>query len=483
MKTRILFIVTSVLLIAGGVCGQDYMYAGVRKDMVHGGTVTNVAPAAQSPVVKFDTGGGGKVASQSVSAGDKVKVPARPTKAGWVFVGWYTDQTADLDMWDFLNDTVSETMTLYAKWVQVDETHRLLNAYASAEELKNPYVAATLQTLGELSADQRTLTLPAGTTVYVAPGVYWTDLTYRQGFPFDNSGFVIPGPNIGLSILGANLSFIGLTADAKDAHICGNRGEGGAKGLGASGSWYALALSTGFHGENITIANYAQEDLVYPRDPSQNISKRIKSTNHAEVLRPAEAGIDKMYFENVRFIGFLNMMAGFSPARAYFKECTLQCTDDAIFGGNINVYEKCTFYLYDNHPSAGGASAGGINALLGCKLIGMPQMTYASLHFTKISRGNGADASSIFALIDNEFLGRIETVEWENVVREDARQAVSNNTIGENRRPLVISSAQPQVSVTYAGAALNAFKVGNEYNVYNLLKGTDGWDPKGQNTA
>ena len=52
--------------------------------------------------------------------------------------------------------------------LQLDETHLLLNAYASPAELASPYVAASLQTLGELSADRRTLTLPAGTTVYIA---------------------------------------------------------------------------------------------------------------------------------------------------------------------------------------------------------------------------------------------------------------------------------------------------------------------------
>ena len=460
MKKRILFILITILLLSGNIYGVE-----------------------SALLITFDTGGGSTVASQSVNAGDKIKIPARPTKNNWVFVGWYTDQTASVYMWDFLNDTAAESMTLYAKWVQVDEKHRLLNAYASAEELKNPYVAATLQTLGTLSEDQRTLTLPEGTTVYVAPGVYWTDLTYKQGFPFDNSGFVIAEPNIGLSILGNNLSFIGLTADPKDAHICGNRGEGGANGLGASGSWYTVVISTGFRGENITIANYSQEDLVYLRDPSQNMPKRINSKNHAEVMRGVGGTLDRIYFENVRFVGFLNMMAGFSPARSYFKNCSIQCTDDAVFGGNINVFEKCTFYFYGNHPSAGGAGAGGINALLGCKVIGMPQMTSTDLSFSKVSRGTGSTASSIYAIIDTEFLGRIETVEWENVVREDARHIVSNNTIGEGKTRLVISPSQPQTSVTLAGAALNAFKVGDEYNIYNLLKGADDWNPSGQDIA
>ena len=295
--------------------------------------------------------------------------------------------------------------------LQLDETHRLLNAYATPAELQNPYIAATLQTLGELSANRRTLTLPAGTTVYIAPGVYWTDETYRRGFPFDDSGFVIDPPNTGLTIIGDNISFIGLTDDAEDVRICGNRGEGGARGLGANGSWYTLAVSTGFHAENITIANYAQEDLVYPRDPSQNISKRIDSKNHAEVLSGATRNLDRMYFRNVHFIGFLNMMAGFSPRRAYFKDCLFQCTDDSIFGGQINVYEDCTFHHFGNHPTWSGAAAGGINALLGCKLVGMPQMTQTTLSLAKnASPGNGAQASAIYALIDCDFSGRIEAV-------------------------------------------------------------------------
>ena len=365
--------------------------------------------------------------------------------------------------------------------LRLDETHRLLNAYATPEELQNPYIAATLQTLGELSADRRTLTLPAGTTVYIAPGVYWTDETYRQGFPFDDSGFVIAPPNVGLTLLGNNISFIGLSGDPDDVRIAGNRGEGGARGLGAGGSWYTLAVSTGFRAENITIANYAQEDLVYLPDPSQNISKRIDSKNHAEVLTAAARGVDRMEFRNVRFVGYLNMMAGFSPKRAYFKDCFFQCTDDSVFGGGINVYEHCTFHHFGNHPTWSGAAAGGLNALLGCTLVGMPQMSHPFLSLAKnAAPGNGAQASAIYAVIDCRFLGRIGSVEWENHVREDARYAVHGNTIGVARKPLVISGDAPQLSVEYDGAALQAFKVGDEYNVYNLLKGDDGWDPKGQ---
>lgn len=365
--------------------------------------------------------------------------------------------------------------------LQLDRTHLLLNAYASSAEAESPYIATKLQDLGELSADRRVLTLPKGTTIYVAPGVYWTDETWRQGFPFDESGFVIDRPNVGLTILGDDITFVGLTDNPADAHIAGNRGEGGARGLGASGSWYTLAVSNGFSARNLTIANYAQQDLVYERDPSQNISKRIESTNHAEVMRGAEgAGLDRIHFENVHFTGYLNMMAGFSPARSYFKDCVLQCTDDALFGGHINVYENCTFRLFDSHPSFGGASAGGINALLNCRMEGQPQMTFPTLYMVKMSRGEGSTASSMFAIVDTHFSGRIIGVEWENVIKPDSRHLVYHNTIGEARTPLQVSPEQPQTSVVLTAEALRAFKVGNTYNVYNLLRGDDGWNPSGQ---
>ena len=177
--------------------------------------------------------------------------------------------------------------------LKLDETHLLLNAYATPEELASPYVAATLQTLGELSADRRTLTLPAGTTVYIAPGVYWTDETYRQGFPFDDSGFVIAPPNVGLTILGDNISFIGLSGDPEDVRIAGNRGEGGAKGLGAGGSWYTLAVSTGFRAETSPSPTTRRKTLsICPirRRTSPSASTRRTTPRCFRALRATSTG-------------------------------------------------------------------------------------------------------------------------------------------------------------------------------------------------
>jgi len=50
-----------------------------------------------------------------VVSGDKAK-PADPARSGHVFDGWYKEASLT-NKWDFTTDTVSKSITLYAKWV------------------------------------------------------------------------------------------------------------------------------------------------------------------------------------------------------------------------------------------------------------------------------------------------------------------------------------------------------------------------------
>ena len=64
----------------------------------------------------FNSMGGSDVASQSILYGNVASAPTNPTKAGYIFVGWYKE--ADLTTkWNFSADTVTENTTVYAKWV------------------------------------------------------------------------------------------------------------------------------------------------------------------------------------------------------------------------------------------------------------------------------------------------------------------------------------------------------------------------------
>ena len=77
--------------------------------------MTLTAKWVRTYTVAFDTSGGSAVAPVTVDAGSTVTKPADPTKSGYTFGGWYKDSTLQTP-WDFANDTVTEDMTLYAKW-------------------------------------------------------------------------------------------------------------------------------------------------------------------------------------------------------------------------------------------------------------------------------------------------------------------------------------------------------------------------------
>ena len=89
-----------------------YVKAGDKIEWVFGDGSVSTLPHA----VTFNTGEGSAVDPQVVADGAKATKPADPTRDGYVFAGWYAD--ADLKSpYDF-SASVSEDLTLYAKWVK-----------------------------------------------------------------------------------------------------------------------------------------------------------------------------------------------------------------------------------------------------------------------------------------------------------------------------------------------------------------------------
>ncbi|MCH4221624.1 MAG: InlB B-repeat-containing protein, partial [Eggerthellaceae bacterium] len=68
--------------------------------------------------VDFDTQGG-TADPPSQTLGHQVTQPTDPAKNGYTFSGWYTDaECSDANRWDF-DTSVSQSMTLYAKWIPI----------------------------------------------------------------------------------------------------------------------------------------------------------------------------------------------------------------------------------------------------------------------------------------------------------------------------------------------------------------------------
>ena len=70
--------------------------------------------AADTVTVGFESNGGSAVASQTVAFGGRATKPADPTRAGYTFGGWFSDEGLT-SVYDF-NTSVERPITLYAKW-------------------------------------------------------------------------------------------------------------------------------------------------------------------------------------------------------------------------------------------------------------------------------------------------------------------------------------------------------------------------------
>ena len=66
--------------------------------------------------VTFDTKGGNDIAPVTVNAGEKVATPTTPVRDGFTFDGWYVDDTYAIK-YNF-EDSVTNNITLYAKWIE-----------------------------------------------------------------------------------------------------------------------------------------------------------------------------------------------------------------------------------------------------------------------------------------------------------------------------------------------------------------------------
>ncbi len=66
--------------------------------------------------VMFDSNGGSNVSKQSVARNTHANKPVEPTRDGYTFAGWYTDEELT-NAYDF-SSNVTGNLTLYAKWIE-----------------------------------------------------------------------------------------------------------------------------------------------------------------------------------------------------------------------------------------------------------------------------------------------------------------------------------------------------------------------------
>ena len=82
--------------------------------------------------VSFNSNGGTAVPPQTIEERSTVTEPTAPTKSGFIFGGWFTDDDTFSTSWDFANDTVIGDLTLHASWLPIP---KILAADGASDDL------------------------------------------------------------------------------------------------------------------------------------------------------------------------------------------------------------------------------------------------------------------------------------------------------------------------------------------------------------
>lgn len=108
MKKIVVLLIACLFVLCG--CDTAVTQAEVTREEITQGAVTETEKVC---TVTFDSQGGSAVESQVVAWGDKALEPLVPTKECLCeFDGWYLGD----EKWSFIGYTVTEDMTLTAKW-------------------------------------------------------------------------------------------------------------------------------------------------------------------------------------------------------------------------------------------------------------------------------------------------------------------------------------------------------------------------------
>jgi uncharacterized repeat protein (TIGR02543 family) len=160
-----------------------------------GGSATveydDMETATRLYTVTFDlnyTGATNSPDNQKIDEVGKVTIPTPPTRTGYTFGGWFTDAAGTGAAWDFDKDTVTEDITLYAKWMPLTFAVLLADMAANAA-----------------ASTEKTYTLPSGSETYILAITPLTTSTSPASVVIDGGGRVVTGSTNRITI-GADLT-------------------------------------------------------------------------------------------------------------------------------------------------------------------------------------------------------------------------------------------------------------------------------------
>lgn len=351
--------------------------------------------------------------------------------------------------------------------IQLSETAIYVDGSLS-DELAAQYPYVYNDITKALSADAlKNGTADNPMTVYVAPYVYWIDDPAATDTVQKTEGYSVP---YGMVVNSDYLTIKGLTGNPDNVVLAGNRGQSHASN--GNYTMFRFNCSGALTVKNITIGNYCSVDLDYPLVSELNQAKRTETITQAQL---ADVSGDKMFADNCNFISRLNLDPINGASRSLYNNCHFESTDDAL---NANaVYVGCDFDFYGNRPlySSYGTGSTFLGCTFNCKILNVE--AEPTQFFTK----EGGTITAIDCVYHSNLSVPI-SIGWTKTPSTSLKCYQSN--IIHNGQSITIGGEGAKETVDMTGkSVLNAYKVvsGGKtyYNTYNLLKGSDDWDPLG----
>lgn len=351
--------------------------------------------------------------------------------------------------------------------IQLSETAIYVDGSLS-DELAAQYPYVYNDITKALSADAlKNGTADKPMTVYVAPYVYWIDDPAATDTVQKTEGYSVP---YGMVVNSDYLTIKGLTGNPDNVVLAGNRGQSHASN--GNYTMFRFNCSGALTVKNITIGNYCSVDLDYPLMSELNQAKRTETITQAQL---ADVSGEKMFADNCNFISRLNLDPINGASRSLYNNCHFESTDDAL---NANaVYVGCDFDFYGNRPlySSYGTGSTFLGCTFNCKILNVE--AEPTQFFTK----EGGTITAVDCVYNSNLSVPI-SIGWTKTPSTSLKCYQSN--IIHNGQSITIGGEGAKETVDMTGkSVLDAYKVvsGGKtyYNTYNLLKGSDDWDPLG----
>lgn len=351
--------------------------------------------------------------------------------------------------------------------IQLSETAIYVDGSLS-DELAAQYPYVYNDITKALSADAlKNGTADKPMTVYVAPYVYWIDDPAATDTVQKTEGYSVP---YGMVVNSDYLTIKGLTGNPDNVVLAGNRGQSHASN--GNYTMFRFNCSGALTVKNITIGNYCSVDLDYPLMSELNQAKRTETITQAQL---ADVSGEKMFADNCNFISRLNLDPINGASRSLYNNCHFESSDDAL---NANaVYVGCDFDFYGNRPlySSYGTGSTFLGCTFNCKILNVE--AEPTQFFTK----EGGTITAVDCVYNSNLSVPI-SIGWTKTPSTSLKCYQSN--IIHNGQSITIGGEGAKETVDMTGkSVLDAYKVvsGGKtyYNTYNLLKGSDDWDPLG----